>query len=340
MPDPEQDRTTTDATREAYPDVPPEAWSGVHRGPLRAGEWVRLTDAKGRRHNFALVPGQRFFSSKGHLEHDDLIGREEGFVAASSAGGSYLVFRPLLHEYVVSMPRGAAVIYPKDAAQVVAMADVFPGARVVEAGAGSGALSCWLLRAVGPWGRVLSWERREEFAEVARRNVRQFFGAPGAGETADAPLHPAWDLRVGDLAAELPGSGERADRVVLDMLAPWECVDEVADALVPGGIVCVYVATTTQLSRLVETLRAHGGFTEPQSWETMLREWHTEGLAVRPSHRMQGHTAFLVTARRMAPGETAPQKKRRPAPGAYGRDYTGPRPPGLPPQAEEETGDP
>ena len=306
-------------------DVPPDAWSGVHRGPLRPGEWVRLTDQKGRRHNFELVPGKRFFSSRGHIEHDDLIGREEGFSIGSSAGGEYLVLRPLLSEFVVSMPRGAAVVYPKDAAQIVAMADIYPGARVVEAGVGSGALTCSLLRAVGPLGRVRSFERREEFADVARRNVRQFFGV-----AEDGPDHPAWSLTIGDLAEELPRSEEPADRVILDMLAPWECVDAVADALTPGGIVCVYVATTTQLSRIVETLRVHGGFTEPQAWESLVRDWHVEGLAVRPGHKMIGHTAFLVTARRMAPGERAPRKKRRPAPGAYGPDYTGPRPDDVP----------
>ncbi len=115
------------------------------------------------------------------------------------------------------------------------------------------------------------------------------------------------------------------------MLDPWSCVDVVADALVPGGIVCAYVATTTQLSRVVETLRAHGGFTEPQPWESLVRDWYVEGLAVRPGHKMIGHTAFLVTARRMAPGEKAPRKTRRPAPGAYGPDYTGPRPADVPP---------
>jgi tRNA (adenine57-N1/adenine58-N1)-methyltransferase catalytic subunit len=226
------------------------------------------------------------------------------------------------------MPRGAAVVYPKDAAQVVTMADVFPGAHVVEAGVGSGALTCFLLRAVGPTGRVSSYERREEFAEVARRNVTQFFG----GE------HPAWRLTVGDLTSELPGSATdtRVDRVVLDMLAPWECVDAVAAALAPGGVLCAYVATTTQLSKVVETLREHGGFTEPQAWESLVRDWHVEGLAVRPGHRMSGHTGFLVTARRMTPGERPPVKRRRPAPGAYGVDYAGPRPADLPPQVELE----
>lgn len=310
------------------PAAPPDedAWSGVRRGPLRAGEWVRLTDSKGRRHNICLEPGKRFFSNRGHLEHDDLIGRDEGFTVTSSAGGEYLVFRPLLSEFVVSMPRGAAVVYPKDAAQIVAMADIFPGARVVEAGVGSGALTCSLLRAVGPHGRVSSYERREEFADVARRNVEQFFAGP----------HPAWRLTVGDLVEACDDEDATVDRVVLDMLAPWECVERMARALAPGGVLCAYVATTTQLGRTVETIRAHGGFTEPQPWETLVRDWHVEGLAVRPGHKMIGHTGFLVTARRMAPGEQAPVKKRRPAPGAYGKDYDGPRPQGLPPSVAEE----
>ena len=293
-------------------------YSGVRRGPLVPGEWVRLIDGKGRRHNICLQSGAAFHTNRGAILHDALIGRDEGFSVTSSSGGEYLVFRPLLSEFVVSMPRGAAVVYPKDAAQIVAMADIFPGARVVEAGVGSGALTCSLLRAVGPTGRVSSYERREEFAEVARRNVEQFFGGG----------HPAWHLTVGDLVEALPSGDEAGtvDRVVLDMLAPWECVDAVADALAPGGVVVAYVATTTQLARTVETLRAHGEFTEPHPWETLVREWHVEGLAVRPSHKMNGHTGFLVTARRMAPGNPAPRKKRRPAPGAYGEDYTGPRP--------------
>ncbi|HET7358133.1 MAG TPA: tRNA (adenine-N1)-methyltransferase [Nocardioidaceae bacterium] len=312
----------------AADDVTPETWSGVHRGPLRAGEWVRLTDSKGRRHNICLEAGRRFFTNRGSIDHDDLIGRPEGFTIVSSAGGEYLVFRPLLNEFVVSMPRGAAVVYPKDAAQILAMADVFPGARVVEAGVGSGALTCSLLRAVGPHGRVSSYERREEFAEVATRNVTQWFNGK----------HPAWQLTVGDLVEALP-EGEppgSVDRVILDMLAPWDCVGVAADALVPGGVLCAYVATTTQLGRVVETIRAHGGFTDPKPWETLVRDWHVEGLAIRPGHKMIGHTGFLVTTRRMTPGERAPAKKRRPAPGAYGADYHGPRPGDLPPGVDQE----
>ncbi len=305
-------------------EAAPQTWSGVVRGPLRAGEWIRLTDTKGRRHNIQLVEGKQFFTNRGSIDHDDLIGRPEGFSVTSTAGGEYLVFRPLLNEFVVSMPRQAAVVYPKDAAQIVAMADIFPGARVVEAGVGSGALTCSLLRAVGPLGLVSSYERRQEFADQSVQNVDQFFDG----------RHPAWKLTVGDLVESL--DDEDVDRVILDMLAPWECVDRLAEVLTPGGLVCAYVATTTQLGKTVETLRAHGGFTEPQPWESLVRDWHVEGLSIRPGHKMIGHTGFLVTARRMAPGETVPAKKRRPAPGAYGVDYDGPRPTGLPPQVAEE----
>ncbi len=297
--------------------------SGVRRGPLRAGERVRLTDPKGRNHSILLEVGKTYFTAKGSIQHDSLIGGPDGTVITSSGGTEYLVLRPLLENFVTSMPRGAAVVYPKDAAQIVTMADIFPGAHVVEAGVGSGALTCSLLRAVVPGGLVTSYERREDFAEIAERNVASFFGG----------VHPNWALKVGDLSTDLV---ERdVDRVVLDMLAPWECLPRVADALVPGGMICAYVATTTQLSRFAETMRAHGGFTEPQAWESMVRGWHVEGLAVRPQHRMNGHTGFLVTARRMAPGQVMPRKSRRPSPGAYGPDYDGPRPPEFADLGEE-----
>jgi tRNA (adenine57-N1/adenine58-N1)-methyltransferase catalytic subunit len=307
-----------EATEPLEPDAPAQSrdagLSGVRRGALRAGERVRLTDPKGRNHSVLLEGGKTFFTAKGSIEHDALIGGPDGTVVTSSGGTDYLVLRPVLENFVTSMPRGAAVVYPKDAAQIVTMADIFPGAHVIEAGVGSGALTCSLLRAVVPGGRVTSYERRDDFAEIAERNVTSFFGAP----------HPNWTVKVADLATEL--TEREVDRVVLDMLAPWECLDVVAAALVPGGFVCGYVATTTQLSRFVETIREHGGFTEPQSWESMVRGWHVEGLAVRPQHRMNGHTGFLVTARRMAPGKTMPRKSRRPSPGAYGSDYSGPRP--------------
>ena len=277
-------------------------------GPFRAGDQVQLTDPKGRINTITLQPGKQFHSHKGWIEHDEIIGRPEGIVLRSSGGIEFLAFRPLLFDYAVRMPRGAAVVYPKDAAQIVTMADIFPGARVVEAGVGSGALTCWLLRAVGERGSVASYERREDFAEVARTNVEKFFGGPRAN----------WRLTVGDLQDSLTESD--VDRVVLDMLAPWECLDVAAKALVPGGLICVYIATTTQLSRVVEGLREHGSFAEPYAFETLLRSWHVEGLAVRPDHRMVGHTGFLVTARRMADGVEPPKRRRRPAKGAYPED--------------------
>jgi tRNA (adenine57-N1/adenine58-N1)-methyltransferase len=268
---------------------------------FQIGDRVQLTDPKGRLHTVTLEPGKEFHTHRGAIAHDHLIGAPEGSVVHSTAGTAYLALRPLLTDYVLSMPRGAAVIYPKDSAQIIAQADIHPGARVIEAGAGSGALTCSLLRAVGPTGSVISYERRADHLEHAERNVRTFFGD-----------HPAnWDLRLADVA-EHPGE-EVADRVILDMLSPWDVLPAVAAALRPGGVLLGYVATTTQLSRLVEALRSDGGWTEPHAWECILRNWHVVGLAVRPDHRMQGHTAFLVTARRLAPGVVAPTRQRRPA---------------------------
>jgi tRNA (adenine57-N1/adenine58-N1)-methyltransferase len=284
----------------------------ARRGLLRAGERVQLTDPKGRLHTITLSPGKEFHTHRGSFKHEDLIGRPEGWVVTSTAGIEYLALRPLLADYVLSMPRGAAVVYPKDAGQVVAMADIFPGARVVEAGVGSGALSMSLLRAVGDEGHLHSFERRAEFADIARANVDAFFGEP----------HPAWTVTVGDLAEALP-SAEPAgsvDRVVLDMLAPWECLDAAAGALAPGGVLIGYVATATQLSRLAEEVRTDGRFTEPAAWESLVRGWHLEGLAVRPQHRMVGHTGFLLTTRRLADGVRPPQRRRRPAKAAYAED--------------------
>ena len=273
----------------------------ARRGPFQAGDRVQLTDQKGRKHTVVLEPGREFHTHKGAIAHDTLIGAPAATVVRSSGGVEYLALRPLYADFVLAMPRGAAVVYPKDAAQIVTLADVFPGARVVEAGVGSGALTCALLRAVGDTGLVSSYERREDFAVIARRNVETFFGQP----------HPAWTLTVGDLQDALVD--REVDRVVLDMLAPWECLDAVATALVPGGVLIGYVATVTQLSTFVEAMRADGRFTEPASWESLVRTWHVEGLAVRPDHRMIGHTGFLVQTRRLADGVTPPAVRRRPA---------------------------
>jgi tRNA (adenine57-N1/adenine58-N1)-methyltransferase len=270
-------------------------------GPFRLGERVQLSDPKGRLYTVTLEAGKQFHTHRGAIEHDALIGLAEGSLVISASGTHYLALRPLLADFVLSMPRGAAVIYPKDAAQIVAMGDIHPGAAVLEAGAGSGSLTCSLLRAVGPTGRVISYELRPDHAEVAERNVVTFFGARPDN----------WTLRIADATTHAPDEG--VDRVILDMLSPWEVLPAMAAALQPGGVFVGYVATTTQLSRLVEALRADTGFTEPSAWETMIRGWHVVGLAVRPEHRMIGHTAFLVTARRLAPGVVAPIRQRRPA---------------------------
>ncbi|WP_216894712.1 tRNA (adenine-N1)-methyltransferase [Nocardia alni] len=271
-------------------------------GPFTAGDRVQLTDAKGRQHTVVLEPGKEFHTHKGQIRHDELIGADEGTVVQSANGTPYLALRPLLVDYVLSMPRGAAVIYPKDAAQIVHEGDVFPGARVLEAGAGSGALTCSLLRAVGSEGQVLSYEIRDDHAEHAVRNVERFFGERPAN----------WTLTLADVADY---DGEQVDRVVLDMLKPWDALPAMAKALIPGGVLIVYVATVTQLSETVEALRQQQCWTEPRSWESLVRPWHVVGLAVRPEHRMQGHTAFLISARRLADGTVAPKPQRRPSKG-------------------------
>ena len=266
-------------------------------GPFQVGDRVQLTDGKGRKFTVVLAEGGEYHTHRGGISHNDLIGVDEGSVVKSVNGTPYLALRPLLVDYVLSMPRGAQVIYPKDAAQIVHEGDIFPGARVLEAGAGSGALTCSLLRAVGPTGRVISYEVRDDHAEHAVRNVETFFG--GRPEN--------WDLTIADVA-EFEG---QVDRVVLDMLAPWDVLPAVAKALIPGGVLLVYVATVTQLSKVVEALRTQECWTEPRSWESMVRGWHVVGLAVRPEHRMQGHTAFLVSARKLAEGTVTPKPQRR-----------------------------
>lgn len=275
----------------------------AHRGPFREGDRVQLTDPKNRMHTIVLQAGKEFHTHRGALAHDALIGLPDGSVVTSTGGTPYLALRPLLSDYVLSMPRGAQVIYPKDAAQIVAMGDVFPGAKVLEAGVGSGALTLSLLRAVGTSGELHSYEIRDDFAAIARKNVESFLGGP----------HPAWHLHSGDVASNTETG---FDRIILDMLTPWEALDMVERSLIPGGVFIGYVATTPQMSELVEALRERGGWTEPRAWESLVRDWHAEGLAVRPDHRMIAHTAFLVSARKLAPGVTAPPRRRKPSKGA------------------------
>lgn len=270
---------------------------------FRIGDKVQLTGPKGKLNTITLVKGGAFGTHRGDLKHDEIIGKADGSVVETQNGVEYLALKPLMNDFVLSMPRGAAIIYPKDAAQILVEGDIFPGAVVVEAGVGSGALSMYLLRAVGDSGELHSFERRPEFAEIASGNVKTQLGA--------SPKN--WKIYLGDLQEQLPKNlkPQSVDRVVLDMLAPWECLDACAAALAPGGLIIVYVATATQLSRVAEDLRSSRSFTEPNGFETLVRPWHLQGLAVRPEHRMISHTGFLLTARRLAPGTILPQFKSK-----------------------------
>ncbi len=274
-------------------------------GPFREGDRVQLTGPKGKMNTITLTAGAAFGTHRGDIRHDEIIGKPDGSVIQNQFGVEYLALRPLMADFVLSMPRGAAIIYPKDSGQIIVQADIFPGARVVEAGVGSGALSMYLLRAIGPTGSLDSFERRSEFASVAKANVTTNFG--------EVPEN--WNIHLGDLQDELPLKikAGQTDRIVLDMLAPWECIESCAEALAPGGVILAYVATVTQLSRFAEDIRSSGLFAEPEANETIVRGWHLQGLAVRPEHRMIGHTGFLITARRLAPGAVVPSFKTRAA---------------------------
>lgn len=283
-------------------------------GFFASGDRIQLTDNKGRQYSFNITPGKEFHTHQGFIKHDDLIGMSEGSVVSinstTGVAQKFMAFKPLLTDYVLTMPRSATIVYPKDSALIVGFADIFPGAKVLEAGVGSGALTLSLLRAVGPMGLVHSVERRAEFAANATANITHYFG--------EQPKN--WELTLGsleeqDLSQELD---RKYDRVILDMLMPWECIEIAAKVLVPGGVYLAYVATTTQLSNVAEGLKKDGRFTEPESFESLVRPWHHDGLAVRPEHRMIGHTGFIIFARRIAPGTQLLPRRRRPSKGAYG----------------------
>lgn len=272
-------------------------------GPLQAGDRVQLTDEKGKMYSFYLSAGGQWHSHKGWINHNDIIGLAEGSTVVSNSGTKYQVLRPLYNDYVLSMPRGATIVYPKDSAIIIGFADIFPGARVLEAGAGSGSLSIALIRAIGVSGSLVSYEERAEFFDNARENVRNYFGEEQA----------TWTL-VNSRIQDGVFSND-FDRLVLDMLSPWECVELADKALKPGGVMCCYVATTTQLSKIAEVLKDSKRFSEPESFETLLRPWHHEGLAVRPMHSMNAHTGFILISRRLAPGTEPIRRKRRPSKG-------------------------
>jgi len=255
---------------------------------LRAGEVVLLVDLRrGKRHLVTLRLGQAFHSDRGFIPYDTLVGLPEGTVAVTTRGARYLALRPTLAEYVLEMPRGAQIIYPKDLATIALFADIGPGQTVIEAGVGSGALTLVLLRLVGPTGRVVSYETREEFARRAQRNIEARLGP------VVLTIRPQ-DIYLGIEEREV-------DRVVLDLPEPWRMVEPAAQALRAGGLFCAYVPTVPQSQRVHEALAAHPAFALAETFETLLRPWNIAGPSVRPAHRMVAHTGFLTLARRVQP---------------------------------------
>jgi tRNA (adenine57-N1/adenine58-N1)-methyltransferase len=262
-------------------------------GEFQDGELALLIDQRGRRHLFTLRKGEVFHSDRGWIPHDAVIGRPDGSWVRTSRGIRYVALRPTLAEYVLDMPRGAQVLYPKDLAMVLFWADIFPGARVLEAGMGSGALTLALLRAVGPEGRVVSYEQREDFARRALANIHA-----RVGEVANLLV------RLRPVEDGLPEE-EPVDRAVFDLPEPWRLVELVAGVLRPGGIFLSYVPTIIQAAQTTEALRRHAGYALVETFETLLRPWNIEGPSVRPFHRMIAHTGFLTVARRVVPEEGA-----------------------------------
>ncbi len=264
----------------------PRRFAG-HAAPLAAGETVLLIDRKQRRYLVDLQVGGEFHYHGGAVAHDDILGRPEGTLVRSAKNTQLRVFRPTAGDWTVKAPRGAQVVYPKDQALIVGLTDIGPGMTVVEAGAGSGALTCALLDAVGVEGHVISFEVRDDHAAVAERNVVRRHGAKPAN----------WTLHRGDVIAGL--AGVACHRIVLDLLEPWEVCKAAARALYPGGLLCAYTPTVPQVMRL------HEAFADDERWgvaetvESLLRPWNVAGLSVRPAHRMVAHTAFLTIVRRL-----------------------------------------
>ncbi|RBP97990.1 methyltransferase [Bifidobacterium aemilianum] len=301
----------------------------LRRGPLQAGEKVQFTDRKGKRISDQLQVAGSTQTEHGLILHDDVIGRPQGSLvttvrakredqldpdhpernagkpwkATRAIGGwQYAVMRPRMADYVLSMPRGAQIMYPKDIARVIQLGDIRKGMRVLESGAGSGAMSLNLLDAVGDQGELTTIEMRPEFAKVAEANATLYYGG----------FPDWWKVLTGDFDSVAAGLEEAYyDRIVLDMLDPWNRLDQAYRVLSPGGVLTAYVTTSTQLSRLAEALRHAEVWTEPDISECLERDWKAQGLAVRPDHQMIGHTGFLLTTRSMAPGFQALRKRDR-----------------------------
>lgn len=262
----------------------------MHGRPLEAGERVLLIDGRGRRYLVTLKTGGEFHSHVGALPHDELIGSDEGTLFRTKGNSKMLAFRPTMPDFVVKMKRGAQVVYPKDIALILLYADIFPGARVLEAGSGSGSLTIALARAVGEDGVVVSYEARADHQSTARANVEAW------GEVSGAKL-TSLELRLGDIFEGVPEADY--DRLVLDLPEPWRAVGTATESLSPGGIMCCYLPTVPQVSQTVETMR-RGGFALIETFEGLVRTWNVDGQSVRPDHRMVAHTGFLVIGRKLA----------------------------------------
>ncbi len=255
--------------------------------PLEAGENVLLVDGKGREFLFRLNPGSRFHSHHGFVEHDSIIGLQEGMRVRSSGGHPFLVLRPTLGQVIMNMPRKAQVIYPKDLGIILIWADIFPGARVVEVGVGYGALTMALLRAIGPEGMLVSYEIREDFHKAARKTVETYLGKC-----------PQWTIKLADASLGIEERG--VDRVTMDVPDPWRFLPVVKEALRPGGILLCFTANALQVKSLYDGFQEVGGFEKAETVENLVRPWHVKGLSVRPVHRMTAHTGFITVARRTA----------------------------------------
>ena len=260
------------------------------KGPFREGEPVVLLDRKDREYLARLDLKRPILIRGGKITVTEIIGLDEGSVVRSSLNEPFLVFRPSFPQLIPNLPRSAQIIYPKDLGPILIWADLFPGARVVEAGVGAGALSMALLRAIGDTGELVSYEIREDFAELARKNVAKYYG----------PVSN-WSLKIGDIATEL--EQKEVDRVLLDLPEPWQLVDAAWKALRPGGILLSYLPTVLQVKSLVDALRNDQRFACIETMETLMRFWHVKGTSIRPQHRMVAHTGFLTSARRLADGQ-------------------------------------
>ncbi len=258
------------------------------RGPFREGEYIQLIDRRGRSYLVHVTQSNLFESHLGNYPAADLIGQDEGVWITTNKGHRLMAVRPTLSDLTLRMPRLATVMYPKDLGAMLFYADIFPGARVLEAGAGAGALTMTLLRAVGPSGRVFTYDLRQDMIEQAQDNIARYFDS--------------WDnleIKLGDVYEGI--EEDDLDRVILDLPEPWHVVPSASDSLVPGGLFFGFVPTVPQVDQLVKTLRSQRTFSMIETMEIMMRQWNVSGRSVRPSHRMVGHTGFIITARKTSP---------------------------------------